>query len=119
VGGQTQEIFLAANLKQARLQVFESLPPPAEVQRLVVSKELDAFALNTQRAEDAVAGSAGQLRALSGSYVDVEQSFVVKNGNSAAADELRAFVGDAIRSGFVKASLDRAKLAGTGVARPR
>ncbi len=119
VGGQTQEIFLAANLKQARLQVFESLPPPAELQRLVVSKDLDAFALNTQRAEDAVAGSAGQLRALTGSYVDVEQSFVVKTGNSAAADELRAFVGDAIRSGLVETALDRAKLAGTGVARPR
>ena len=81
--------------------------------------DASAFALNTQRAEDAVAGSAGQLRALSGSYVDVEQSFVVKNGNSAAADELRTFVGDAIKSGSVKAALDRAKLAGTGVARLR
>jgi polar amino acid transport system substrate-binding protein len=120
VRGQTQELYLSASLKQARLAIVDALPPPAELQRLVVSRELDAYAVNTQRAEDAVAASGGQLRALSGSYVDVEQSFVVKPGNSAAAAVYRAFVGDVIRSGLVKAALDRAGLATTtGVARVR
>jgi polar amino acid transport system substrate-binding protein len=120
VRAQTQELYLSANLKQAALAIVDALPPPAELQRLIVSRELDAYAVNTQRAEDAVRGSAGQLRALTGSYVDVEQSFVVKPGNRAAAEVYRAFVSDVIRSGVVKAALDRAGLSTTtAVARAR
>ncbi len=60
------------------------------------------------------------LPPLSQGYVAVEQSFVVKPGEPAAADVYRAFVADVIRSGFVKASLDCAKLStATAVARAR
>ncbi len=116
VRGQTQELFLSANLKQARLRIFETQPPPDEMRRLLTSRELDAFAMNQQRIEDAVSGSAGQLRALTGSYVDVEQSFVVKKGDTARAAELKAFVDEARDSGLTKAALDRAKLVGVAVA---
>ena len=119
VRGQTQEIFLSANLKQSKLRIFETQPPPDEIRRLLTSRELDAFAMNQQRIEDAVSGSAGQLRALTGSYVDVEQSFVVKKGDTARAAELKAFVDDARQSGLTKSALDRAKLVGVAVAGPR
>ena len=119
VRGQTQEIFLSANLKQAKLRVFETQPPADEMRRLLATGELDAFAMNQQRIDDAVSGGAGELRALTGSYVDVEQSFVVKRGDSARAAELKAFVDDARQSGLTKAALDRAKLVGVAVAVPR
>ena len=119
VRGQTQEIFLSANLKQAKLRIFEAQPPPDEMRRLLTSRELDAFAMNQQRIEDAVSGSAGQLRTLTGSYVDVEQSFVVKKGDTARAAEIRAFVDDARQSGLTQAALDRAKLVGVAVAGTR
>ena len=119
VRGQTQEIFLSANLKQAKLRIFEAQPPPDELRRLLAKGELDAFAMNQQRIEDAVRGSVGELRALTGSYVDVEQSFVVRKGEAARAAELKAFVDEARESGLTKAALDRAKLVGVAVARPR
>jgi metallo-beta-lactamase class B len=119
VRGQTQQIFLSANLKQARLQIFEALPPPDELRRMLARGDLHAFAMNQQRIEDAVLGSGGALRALTGSYVDVEQSFVVKKGETARAAELKAFVDDARASGLTKAALERAQLVGVAVAGPR
>jgi metallo-beta-lactamase class B len=119
VRGQTQEIFLTANLKQAKLQIFEALPPPDELRRILARGDLDAFAMNQQRIEDAVLGSGGALRALTGSYVDVEQSFVVKKGEAGRAAELKAFVDEARASGLTKSALDRAQLVGVAVAGPR
>ena len=119
VRGQTQEIFLSANLKQAKLRIYEAQPPPDELRRLLAKGELDAFAMNQQRIEDAVNGSKGELRALTGSYVDVEQSFVVKKGEAARAAELKAFVDEARTSGLTKAALERAKLVGVAVAGQR
>jgi hypothetical protein len=56
---------------------------------------------------------------LTGSYVDVEQSFVVKKGEAARAAELKAFVDEARTSGLTKTALDRAKLVGVAVAGQR
>jgi metallo-beta-lactamase class B len=119
VRGQTQEIFLSANLKQAKLQIFEAQPPPDEMRRILARGELQAFAMNQQRIEDAVSSSGGQVRALTGSYVDVEQSFVVKKGDTGRAAELKAFVNEARDNGLTKAALDRAKLVGVAVAPAR
>jgi polar amino acid transport system substrate-binding protein len=119
VRGQTQEIYLSAHLKQSRMKIVEAQPSQAELERLLVSAEVDAFGLNAQRAAEAVAASRGVLRALTGSYVDVEQSFVVKKGDAANVTMLNAFVDELRMSGFIKASLDRAKLVGAGVAPAR
>jgi hypothetical protein len=51
--------------------------------------------------------------------VDVEQSFVVRKGESARAAELKAFVDEARASGLTKAALERAQLVGVAVAGPR
>ena len=72
-----------------------------------------------------IRGSAGlfddrvPLRALTGSYVGVEQSFVVKKGDTANAALLDTFVDELRASGFIRASLDRAQLATVGVAPAR
>ncbi len=116
VRGQTQEIYLSGHLKNARVKIFEVMPQQAELQRLLVSGELDAFGLNRQRAEEATAASQSQLRALTGSYVDVEQSFVVKKGDKESAAFINKFVDELRDSGFIKASIARAKLVGAGVA---
>jgi len=93
VRAQTQEIYLSANLKRARVKIVEAQPSQADLERMIGNREVDAFAQNTQRAADAVAaaGSRVPLRALTGSYVGVEQSFVVKKGdttNAAMLDKL-------------------------------
>lgn len=119
VRGQSQEIYLSANLKQARVKVLETMPPQAELQRLLVGGELDVFGMNAQRADDAVTASRAELRALSGSFFEVEQSFVVKKGEKDKAEALNRFVNELRGSGFIKASLDRAKLSGVGVSPAR
>ena len=115
VKGQTQEIYLSANITHARVRVFDTMPPQAELERLLVSGEVDAFGVNAQRAEDAVAASRSELRALAGSFLEVEQSFVVKKGDKEKADAINRFVDELRTSGFLKAALERAKLAGVDV----
>jgi polar amino acid transport system substrate-binding protein len=118
VRGQSQQIFLSANVKNAAVRIFETMPPQAELERLIVSGEIHAFGVNTQRAVDAAAASS-RLRALTDSFLGVEQSFVVEKGNVTKAATINRFV-DAVRaSGFIKASLERANLAGVDVASPR
>jgi polar amino acid transport system substrate-binding protein len=117
VKGQSPQIFLSENIKQARMHLVETTPPQAELERVLGNSELSAFALNRQRAEEAAAASKGRLRALTGSFFDVEQSFVVKKGETAKAAALRAFVDELKASGFIKKSIDRAKLVGVAVAK--
>jgi polar amino acid transport system substrate-binding protein len=121
VRAQTQEIYLSANLKRARVKIVEAQPSQADLERMLGNHEVDAFAQNTQRAADAVvaAGSRVPLRALTGSYVGVEQSFVVKKGDTANAAMLDRFVDELRSSGFIRASLDRAQLGSVGVADAR
>jgi len=116
VKGQTQEIYVSRALKRAQVRVFDTMPEPAELQRMLLGGELDAFALNRQRAEELAAASNGMIRPLSGSYIDVEQSFVVRKGQQDTVAFLQRFVEELKASGFVKASLDRAHLVGAGVA---
>jgi len=121
VRAQTQEIYLSANLKRARVKIVEAQPSQADLERMLGGREVDAFAQNTQRAADAVtaAGSRVPLRALTGSYVGVEQSFVVKKGDTANAAILDRFVDELRASGFIRAALDRAQLGTVGVAPAR
>jgi polar amino acid transport system substrate-binding protein len=121
VRAQTQEIWLSANLKRARVKMIEVQPSQAELERMLGNREVDAIAQNTQRAADAVtaAGSRVPLRALTGSYVGVEQSFVVKKGDTANAALLDTFVDELRTSGFIRASLDRAQLGTVGIAPAR
>ena len=80
VKGQTQELFVSSHLKNARVRLFPTTPPQAELERLLTSGEVDAFAINRQRSLDAQAASAAKLRALPDSFLDVDQCFVVAKG---------------------------------------
>ena len=53
VKGQTQELFVSSHLKNAQVRVFAAMPPQAELERLLTSGEIDAFAINRQRSLDA------------------------------------------------------------------
>ena len=112
VRGQSQQIHLSATLRQARVVVLDSMPEAIELQRLLLSGELDAFGLNAQRAEDAVAATGTALRTLAGSFLDVEQSFVVKRGDPEKVDTLKQFAEELRESGFLRSSIERASLTG-------
>ena len=115
VRGQSQQIYLGANFKNATMRIFEETPSREEMQRLLTSGELDAFGINRQRSVDAQNASGGKLRALDDSFLQVEQAFVVEKGDPAKLAYLNKFVDELRESGFVQQSITRAKLSGVGV----
>jgi polar amino acid transport system substrate-binding protein len=115
VRGQTQETFLSANIKHGQVKVYESQPPQPELERLLVSGELQAFGANRQRMEDAAAKSS-KLRALSDNFLVVVQEIVVDKGDTAKLAQIDGLIDEMRTSGFIKASLDRAKISGVDVA---
>jgi polar amino acid transport system substrate-binding protein len=116
VKGQTQEHFVSAALKRARVRVLDVMPPQAEVDTLLTSGDVHAFAINRQRALEAESAAAGRLRTLPDSFLDVDQCFVVAKGNASRLAVIEQFVGEMRTSGFIKQSIDRAKLVGVSVA---
>jgi polar amino acid transport system substrate-binding protein len=116
VKGQTQELFVSRRLKNAKVRVFPTMPAQAEVERLLASGEVDAFAINRQRSLEAEAASASKLRALPDSFLEVDQCFVVSKGAREKIDAIDRFMGEIKASGFMQQSIDRANL--TGVRAP-
>jgi ABC-type amino acid transport substrate-binding protein len=109
-------LFVSSHLKNARVRVFETMPPQPELETLLINGAVDAFAINRQRSLEAQAASGSKLRALPDSFLEVEQSFVVAKGDRAKLDTIEKFVSEARASGFIKSSIDRAKLTGVDVA---
>jgi polar amino acid transport system substrate-binding protein len=116
VKGQTQELFVSSRLKNAQVRTFETMPAQPELETLLSSGEVDAFAINRQRALVAQAASNAKLRALPDSFLEVEQSFVVRKGERAKLQAIDDFVNEIRVSGFIQSSIERAKLSGVEVA---
>jgi len=116
VKGQAQELFVGRHLTRARVRVFETMPANAEVTRLLVSGEVDAFAINRQRSLEAEASSASMLRTLPDSFLDVNQCVVVAKGARGKLDEVARAVAELRAAGFLQNAVERAKLAGVKAA---
>jgi len=112
VNGQTQELYVSRSLKRAKVRVFPTMPAQAEVERLLASGEVDAFAINRQRSLEAEAASGKTLHALADSFLEVDQCFVVSKGARAKLDVINKFMADIRSSGFMRSSIDRAGLTG-------
>jgi polar amino acid transport system substrate-binding protein len=117
IKGQSQQLFVSRTLKQATIRVLDTMPPQAELESILLGKSVDAFAINRQRGLDAQAASGGKLRPLLDNFMDVDQCFVVPKGATAKLKAIEQFVGTVRQSGFVNASIERAKLAGVSPAR--
>jgi polar amino acid transport system substrate-binding protein len=109
VKGASQQLFLSSSLRQASLRLFDSQPERDAIERLLVTGELSAFAMNRQRALDLGAASSA-LRALPDSFVDIAQSFVVRKGDAARRARLQQFAAEMRASGVVTASIRKAGL---------
>jgi polar amino acid transport system substrate-binding protein len=116
VKGQSQELFVSSHLKNAQVKVFATMPPAPELEQLFAAGDVDVFAINRQRALDAQAATTSKLRALPDSFLEVEQCFVVGKNDRSKLDPIERFVAEARSSGFIKQSIERAKLTGVDVA---
>ena len=113
--GASQQIYVSANVKNARVVVMDELPPNDALAAMLVSGEIDAVAANRTRMEE-LARTSPKVRVLAENFLEVGQALVVDKGGAARVDELNRFLADVRASGFVKSSLDRAGLAGVEVA---
>ena len=109
VKGQSQEIFVSANLKNARIEVMPDMPTAPVLTKLLVDRRIDVFAANRQRMTE-IARTSSQLRVLADDFFVVGQAVVVPKGERARLEEINRFVADVRRSGFMRQSLDRAGL---------
>ncbi len=49
IKGQSQQLFVSRSLKNARVQVLDTMPPQPELESILLGKSVDAFAINRQR----------------------------------------------------------------------
>ena len=113
--GQTQQIFLSETLRNAKVVLMQETPAAAEMDRMLETGEVDAFGQNRERSE-AVATKYPEVCVMRDNFSEVGQSIVVEKGDKVKLPHLNAMINEAISSGMVTASLERAKLAGVGVA---
>jgi polar amino acid transport system substrate-binding protein len=119
VKGQTQEHYVSGAMRRAKVRVFDVMPGQADVDMLLTSGAVDAFAINRQRALEAEEASSGRLRALGDSFLDVDQCVVVAKGNAARLETIERFVAEIRASGLIQQSIERARLVGVNVAPAR
>lgn len=115
VRANSPTIFLNQHLKNAKVREFPALPPFDEVQKMLASGELTAFAGNRARLVEAAA-EYPSLRVTQGNFTVLEQNIVVEKGDTARLEIVNRFLEEVRATNFVKDSLARAKLAGVEAA---
>jgi polar amino acid transport system substrate-binding protein len=115
VAGQSPEVYLREHVRNARVESLAAVPVNAELGKMLIDGRFDAFGANRTRME-ALAREVSGLRVLPDDYMVTSQAIVVPKDDVARLAEINRFLADARTSGFVKASLDRAKVAGVSVA---
>ena len=109
--GDSPELYLSRNLKNAELKRYAN-PPGEEVLRMLAAGEFDAWAANRQRLIE-MAASTPSLRVLPDNYFAVQQAIIVPKGDRPALEAINRFLNDARASGLIKKAIDKAELSGS------
>jgi len=117
VKNDTQDVYLSANLKNNRVDTVPKMPALDELETLLVSGKIDAFAANRQRLMEAAARYP-KLRVLSDNYFVAGQAVALAKADPSQLGALNRLLGEVLATGFVKASIDRAGLQGVDAAPP-
>ena len=115
ITGQAPEVYVREHAKNARVLSLLAVPPNAEMGKMLLDGKVDTFAANRTRMEELVR-DVPALRVLPDDYMVTLQAIVVRKGARAQLGEINRFLADVRKSGFMKASLDRANVAGVKVA---
>jgi polar amino acid transport system substrate-binding protein len=115
ITGQAPEVYVREHIKLGRVQSLSSVPSNADMGKMLLDGKVDAFAANRTRMEELVREVPG-LRVLPDDYMVTLQAIVVPKGKTAQLAEVNRFLADVRKSGFMQASLARAKVAGVKVA---
>jgi polar amino acid transport system substrate-binding protein len=111
--GDSIALYLARNLKQAKL--VETDNTPADAQRKFAAKEIDAFGANRQRLTTMLTEMPG-YRLLPDSLFGVTQTIVVGKGKTEALAQIDAFIDDTRTSGFLQDAIAQSGVIGLEIA---
>ena len=109
------EVYVRTHVQNARVESLPAVPANAALGKMLIDGTFDAFAANRTRMEE-LAREVPGLRVLPDDYMVTSQAIVVPKGDAARLSEINRFLADVRASGFVKTSLERAKVAGVSVA---
>jgi len=108
--GDSPELYLSRNLKEAELKRYAN-PPAEDVLRMLAAGEIDVWAANRQRLLEMAANGAN-LRVVPDNYFAVRQAIIVPKGDRAALDAVNRLLDEARASGLIKKAIDSAGLTG-------
>jgi len=111
--GDSIALYLARNLKQAKLVETDSTP--ADTQRKFAAGEIDAFGANRQRLTTMLGDMKG-YRLLPDGLFGVPQTIVVAKGKADALAAVNAFIDEVRESGFLRNSIAKSGVVGLEVA---
>jgi polar amino acid transport system substrate-binding protein len=115
IAGQSPEVYVRQHVTRARVESLPAVPPNAELGKMILGGRFQAFAANRTRMEELARAVPG-IRVLEDNFMVTSQAVVVPKGQAARLADVNRFLADVRASGFVKASIDRANLAGVEVA---
>ncbi len=116
--GDVADQVLARRLKNAEFKRNHNPSGATDLGvRQLLSGEIQAYAASRQRLAEAVAKTPG-LRILPDNFYSVQQALVIAKGQPAELDYINRFLDEARGNGFLRASVQRAGLAGADVAPP-
>jgi ABC-type amino acid transport substrate-binding protein len=92
-----------------------AVPPNAELAAMLRDRRVDAFAANRTRMEE-LARAFPEVRVLPDNFTVLGQAIAVAKGQRARLDSLNRFIADALASGLVKESIERARIPGVEAA---
>jgi polar amino acid transport system substrate-binding protein len=110
-GGHNDSIslFMKRKFKQATLS--EISYEPAEITRLLLAKEIDAFGANRQRLTNLMKDTPG-LRILPDNLLGVPQTIIVPKGKADVLTSVNRFIDDVRASGFLQSSIEKSGVVG-------
>ena len=112
--GDSGELYLSRNLKQAELKSTPGMTVD-EAQKMLAASEIDAFATNRQRLVEAAA-RLPNVRILPDNFFAVEQSIAIDKGDPSRLIFVNSLIDDLRTSGFLRDAIERARLSGVDVA---
>lgn len=118
VKGDTQDVYLSANLKNNHLDAVADMPPPDELEGMLLNGKLDAFAANRQRILG-IAAAHPKLRALADNFSVAGQAIAMAKGDPARLEALNRMLDEILATDFVKLSIEHAGSNGVDAAKPR
>lgn len=114
-GGHNDSITLFMKRKFKNATLSEISHDPAEIKRMLLAKEIDAFGANRQRLTNILKESSG-FRALPDNLFGVPQTIIVPKGKAEVLVAVNRFIDDVRASGFLKKAVEASGVVGLDAA---